>query len=332
MKKRTLFISILLPLLALVGLNSLMGRWKTTLPHVVLQRINAAEKPDYLVLGNSLVMAGMDEAAFHQGLPPGAGNGPMLNTGCGGTFPVETVQFYLAARQKFPRIPCVIMGFLFARLTTETDATWRDLAGNRALFYFADFERGLSYYRPKSWLDEAGFRLTHRLPVVYERLSIWRRVGILRGWMGKWGLSPEKMNRFGRVADSEDNPYPPRSPEALTEECRTALSEHRSLSPPVLDIIRQARAAGSKVFLVHMPLPKARREFFVVDDSWAKYRDYIRTLIEAEGATLVDALEWFSDDEKDFVDNLHLSAAGAAEFSRRLAPIVATEAPKPASR
>jgi hypothetical protein len=38
MTKRTLFISILLPVLALVGFNVLMGRWQTPLPHVVLRK------------------------------------------------------------------------------------------------------------------------------------------------------------------------------------------------------------------------------------------------------------------------------------------------------
>ena len=332
MTKRTLFISILLPVLALVGLNRLMGRWQTPLPHVVLRKIHTAAEPGYLVLGNSLVMAGMDEVAFREGLPPGTGSGPMLNTGCGGTFPAESAQFYFAAQRKFPRIPCVIMGFMFTQLTTPTDATWRDLAGNRALFYFADFERGLSYYHPKSWLEDARFRITHRLPAVYERLSLWRRVGILRERMGECGLRAEKRTSFGRVSDFETDPFQPQSPEALAEECRTALRENRQLSAPVLDIIRQARASGSKVFLVQMPLPKARREYFAIDESWEKYQAHIRTRIESEGASFVNAVDWFSDDGKYFVDNLHVTKSGAAEFSRRLAPIVASTAPKPSSR
>lgn len=326
MTKRTLFISILLPVLTLVGFNSFMGRWNTPPPHVVLRRISDAAEPDYLVLGNSLVIAGVDEAAFRAGLPPQARRGPMLNTGCGGTFPAETVQFYLAAQRKFPHIPCVIMGFMFTQLTTPTDATWLELAGNRALFYFSDFELGLSYYRPKSPLETARFRLTHRLPMVYERLSVWRRVGLLRERMGKWGLPPEKMTSFGRVADFEADPYQPKSPAALADECRTAMDERRSLSPPVLEIIRQAKRTGSKICLVQMPLPKARREYFAVDDSWGKYQNHIRKLIEAEGATLVNALDWFSDDGRYFADNLHLTKTGASEFSQRLAPIVSAEA------
>ena len=326
MAKRTLFISILLPVLTLVGFNSFMGRWNTPPPHVVLRRISDAAEPDYLVLGNSLVIAAVDEAAFRGGLPPQARSGPLLNTGCGGTFPAETVQFHLAAQRKFPHIPCVIMGFMFTQLTTPTDATWRELAGNRALFYFTDFELGLSYYRPKSRLETARFRLTHHLPVVYERLSVWRRVGLLRGRIGEWGLPPEKMTGFGRVADFEADPYQPKSPAALAAECKVALNEHRRLSAPVLEIIRQAKGAGSKVILVQMPLPKARREYFAVDEEWGNYQGHIRSLIEGEGAAFVNAMDWFSDDQRSFADNLHLTRTGAAEFSSRLAPLVAVEA------
>jgi hypothetical protein len=332
MTKRTLFISLLLPVLALVGFNALMGRLSTPLPHVMLRRINTEPEPDYLALGNSQVMAAIDEAAFHRGLTPQARSGPILNTGCGGIFPSETAQFYFAARRRFPSMPCVILGYMFTQLTSPTDASWHDLAGNRALPYFADFDRGLAYYRPKSWIEQAQFRLVHRLPVVYERLSIWRRVGILRDWLGKRGLPAERMTSFGRVADFENDPFQPRSPALLAEDCRTVLNEHRGLSAPVLDIIRQARAAGSSVFLVRMPLPKGRREYFAVDDSWEKYQRHIQNLAEAEGATLVDAIDWFSDDGKYFVDNLHLTAAGAAEFSSRLAPLVSVEAGKPPAR
>ena len=325
MTKRHLLISTLVLLAALGCVNSLVKRSARTVPHGIFDEINRTQAPDYLMLGNSLVAAGVDEIAFRAGLPAHAGTGPILNTGCGGTLPSETIQFYLAARRKFPRLPCVIMGFMFTQLTAPPEAAWHELAGNRALFYYSDFELGLSFYRPGSWLEKTQFQLTRHLPVVYERQSIWRRVELVRRNFEQWGMPREETTRFGRVVDFESDPYQPKSPSALADECRTAVAEHRILSPPVLQIIRQAKAAGSKIFLVQMPLPLARRNHFAVDDAWEKYQNYIRDRVESEGTVFVNALEWFSDDGHFFMDSLHLSKAGAEAFSKRLAPIVAVK-------
>ena len=322
MTKRRLLISFVTLLLILVGFNWLVGRTARALPHLILKQIQGATGADYLVVGNSLVMAGMDDSAFHAALPPQARHGPILNVGCGGIYPSDSLQFYAAAQRRFPRIPCLIMGYMFTQLTDLPDSNWSDLTGNRALFYYSDFELGLSLYHPKSWIETAQLRLTRHLPIVYERMSIWRHVDVVRSKLGSWGLSSKATTRFGKVEDFESDPYQPRSPEALAAQCRIALDEKRNLSSPVLTIIRRARESGTKVFLVAMPMPQTRRTYFTSDGAWERYQGRIRDLLESEGATVVNALDWFSDDERYFVDNLHLGKDGAVAFSDRLARIV----------
>lgn len=323
MAKRHLFIPLLILLGALLGLNALVGIRARTLPRLILQRIERAERVDYLVLGNSLVAAGFRSAAFVEALGKGNEATKLLNTGCGGTLPAETLQFYQAAHGKFPHIPFVIQGTMFTQLTAPTQATWKELTGNRALFYYSDFELGLSLYQPDTALDLLQFHLTRWLPLVYERLSLWRHVELLRRKFDRMGLAAAATTRFGRVSDFETDPFQPANTDILAEECQRVLHQQTGLSPPVLATIRQARETGSTVIFVQMPLPLARRNYFRADGIWADYRTHLRELLEREGAIYIDALDWFSDDHRYFMDNAHLKQAGAEEFSRRMGALIA---------
>lgn len=325
MSKRQLLIPLFVLLTALAGLNVLVGYRARTLPRLILQRIEQAPRADFLALGNSLVAADFRPETFQAALPPGMESEEMLNVGCGGTLPAETLQFYRAASRKFPHIRCVVQGLMFTQLTTSPRAGWKELTGNRAMFYYTDFELGLSLYQPQTWFDTLRFRITRWLPLVYERLNLWRHVELLRRKFDRLGLRAAETTSFGRVSDFEADPFQPATPEVLAEECRRVLREGTGLSRPVLEIIRQARRAGSTVIFVQMPLPLARRDYFHADGVWADYRRHLRDLLQAEGAIYVDALDWLSDDSRYFMDNAHLKRAGAEEFSRRIAPIIAAK-------
>lgn len=323
MPKRQLIVPLVILLAALAGLNAWVGFRARTLPRLILQRIEQAPRADFLALGNSLVAADFRPETFQAALPTGMESQVMLNAGCGGTLPAETLQFYHAASKKFPHIRCVVQGLMFTQLTTPSRARWKDLTGNRAMFYYADFELGLSQYEPQGTFDTLQFRLTRWLPLVYERLNLWRHVELLRRKFDRLGLRAAETTSFGRVSDFETDPFQPANPEVLADECRRVLNEGAGLSRPVLETIRQARRAGSTVIFVQMPLPLARRNYFHADGVWADYRLRLRDLLHAEGAIYIDALDWISDDARSFMDNAHLKRAGADEFSRRIAPIIA---------
>ncbi len=323
MAKKRLLISTLVLVVALLGFNWFIGRTARTWPRILLKDVAAARDVSMLLLGNSLMASGFDEAAFRAASPAPKSPGAILNAACGATLPVEHLQFYHVAKKENPRIPLIIYGFFLDQLTSPTDADWRDLSGNRAMFYYADFELGLSLYHPKNAFETFQFRATRHLPSVYERLNIWRRVELLRRKFDRWGLPSETATRFGRAADFAGGVFQPKDSAAFSDACRKAVREHTPLSVPVKSILSQARAAGSKVIVIEMPLPLARRRFFGSDGAWKPYRDYVRGLIESEGAVLLDALDWYSDDARYFADDLHLNPAGAADFSQRLAAFMA---------
>jgi hypothetical protein len=314
------FVPLFAVLLAMAGFNWFVGRYSRTAPRLVLQRIQHAPIADYLVLGNSLAECGFDPVAFCAALLPPWNSGKMLNVACGGTLPSETLQFYVASQRRFSHIPLVLYGFMFTQLNAPPKATWSDLVGNRAMLYYSDFELGLKVYEPHLF-DALAMRLTRHFPLIYERLNIWRRVELLRRKFDRLGLPAEETTRFGRVADFVNDPFQPANPDVFMKECRRIVDEKGELSFPVREIIKRARVSGSEIVFVGMPLPKARRGYFDASGAWAEYREYLARLIANEHAQYIDALEWFSDDKRYFVDNLHLSEEGAAEFSRRVALI-----------
>ena len=323
MAKKRLLISTLVLVAALLGFNWFIGRTARTWPRILLREVAGARSVGTLLLGNSLMASGFDETAFREASQAPKDPAPILNAACGATLPAEHLQFYEVAKKGSPRIPVIIYGYLFDQLTAPTDAGWRELSGNRAMFYYADFELGLSLYHPKNAIEILQFRATRHLPVVYERLNIWRRVELLRRKFDRWGLPDEGTTRFGRAADFAGGAFQPKDSAAFSEACRKAVRERAPLSVPVKAIMSQARAAGSRVIVIEMPLPLARRLFFGSDGVWQPYREHVRDLIKGEGGTCIDALDWYSDDARYFADDLHLNPMGAADFSRRLAPLVA---------
>lgn len=325
MAKKRLLISTLALVAALLAFNWFIGRTARTWPRILLRDVAAACSVGTLLLGNSLMASGFDEAAYRAASPEARDAAPILNAACGATLPAEHLQFYQSAKKDNPHIPLLIYGYLLDQLTAPTDADWRDLSGNRAMFYYADFELGLSLYHPKNAMEIFQFRATRHLPAVYERLNLWRRVELLRRKFDRWGLPDEAATRFGRAADFAGGVFQPKDAAAFSAACRKAVRERAPLSVPVRAILSQARAAGSKVIVIEMPLPLARRNFFGSDGAWKPYREYVRGLIESEGGTCLDALDWYSDDARYFADDLHLNAAGAADFSKRLAAVIAAQ-------
>jgi hypothetical protein len=322
MAKKRLFISSLVLVVGLLGFNWFIGRTARTWPRIVLREVADARGIGTLVLGNSLLASGFHEASYRAASLAPNDPAPIVNAACGATLPAEHLQFYQLAKKGSPRIPLIIYGYLLDQLTAPTDASWRDLSGNRAMFYYADIELGLSLYHPKNALEAFLFRATRYFPAIYERLNIWRRVEILRRQFDRWGLPDEATTRFGRAADFAGNAFQPMRNAAFSDTWRKAVASQVSLSVPVKSIISQARATGSKVIVIEMPMPLAQRRYFGSDGAWKPYRDYVRKLIEREGGTYLDALDWYSDDARYFADDLHLNPLGAVGFSKRLASFV----------
>ena len=68
-----------------------------------------------------------------------------------------------------------------------------------------------------------------------------------------------------------------------------------------------------------MPMTSKHRQNFNSSDSWKSYFNYVQGLLKINDVEVVDALDWIEDSL--FEDHLHLSEAGAIEFSKRLAKL-----------
>ena len=267
----------------------------------------------HLALGNSLMAAGFDSSAFDQYL--GSPNAVAFNAGLGSSYPVEHLILLRRALRDHSTINTVIYGFFDLQLTDNSAVTTSDLVGNRAASYYLEPDIALEYYR-MSPRDRLAFELLRHVPMFVDRAAIWARVEQARRAMAQIGLPVVATNRFGQVSDFAL--LEARSSANFNGQCERALRETPELSAPVRQIIRQSQARGARVVIVEMPMSEYHRRTFYSVPGWVQYRDHVRALVEANGATYVAASDWIAD-PSEFADHLHLAPSGAQDFSRKLA-------------
>ena len=124
---------------------------------------------------------------------------------------------------------------------------------------------------------------------------------------------------MGRAVDFAMLEYP--SAPAFVAECGRA--SRNPLIPSVVEIARQAAAAGSKVYFVEMPMPPAHVKTFYDEPAWDGYRTHLKSMLGGLGSTYIDASHWMPG-ESSFIDPLHLSWEGSQAFSRRLGEYLRT--------
>jgi hypothetical protein len=82
-------------------------------------------------------------------------------------------------------------------------------------------------------------------------------------------------------------------------------------------MLRIARDRRAKLLLVEMPMTARHRRLSYDTPGWLLYRRHLEALACQEGGGYLSAADWVGDEH--FSDVVHLNAAGAAVFSRRLA-------------
>jgi hypothetical protein len=169
--------------------------------------------------------------------------------------------------------------------------------------------------------DRLAFELLRHVPMFVDRAAIWERVERARRAMAQIGLPIVATNRFGQVSDFAL--LEARSSANFNRQCEHALRETPELSAPVKQIIMQSRLRSARVVVVKMPMSEYHRRTFYSVSGWLQYRDHVRELVEANGATYVAASHWIAD-QSEFADHLHLAPSGAQNFSRRLAVYLRT--------
>jgi hypothetical protein len=238
-----------------------------------------------------------------------------VNAGLGSSYPVEHLMILKDAYRSHLRVGRLLYGFFDFQLTSLPETSPQDLIGNRAMLYYFEPDAVARYYH-WSAADQFAFYMMRLFPAIQERGVIWEKVERLRREMSREGMPSQATNRFGNVRDFavlEAN-----SASLFEQECRREVTDRQQFSKPILDMLRLARQRGSRLEVVEMPMHPSHQQRFYSTAAWRSYRQYLREILHAEGASYIEAGGWIQN-ENSFMDNVHLNHSGAEAFSRKLA-------------
>lgn len=305
---------------ALAGILVLFGAldWEVarqaanTVPRWTMGRVRQATGAQVLAMGNSLIGVGFKEPSFDGGMGLDKQSGS-ISVAMGGSSAIEQLLMLRYALRQGMRPRVVLFGFFDFTLTHPLEYTTSDLIGNRAMLYYIEPEYARGFYR-LSLHDGAEFEIMRHFELFVDRGTVWERVELWRRALAQQGMPPEKTNEMGRAVDFAMLEYP--SQAEFVAECGRA--SRNPLIPSVREIALQAEAAGAKVYFVEMPMPPEHVRLFYEQPQWSGgYRAHLQQMLGELGAKYIDASHWMPD-ENSFEDPLHLSYAGAQEFSKRL--------------
>lgn len=318
--KRRLFIPLAIVLVILAAYNVLIyfAAKKTQRQHLLSVIDHLPPSTECIFLGNSLIEAGCDAAAFQSAWPQSSATPLSVNLGLGATTPVE---HYLILKRAFSQpvhIKYVIYGFFDDQLNSTASGNWDDLIGNRAFSYYFP-QDAASFYEPHSRLAGYRMELTEHIPMLAERSSLWDKVELFRRQLDQIGLPKQKVNRFGRVADF--NALEAKDVPSFTSRCDAIVRARKNLSAPIQAMIDLAHQHGAKFYFVEMPMSPRHRQTFYSLPVWARMRSYLQSLASRNDVTYIAASDWVREGT-DFEDTVHLNEQGARAFSARLATVL----------
>ena len=312
MSKRQFILSVAGMLVVLVALNgAIASATRNSVPRRVMALARESTRAVVMGLGNSLMGAGFDAAAFDKGMGISRETSA-ANLALGASTPVEQLLLLRYALRQGMRPKLLIYGFYDFQLSAPIAIATRDLIGNRAMLYYLEPEYAQRFYYMTAH-DRVEFELMRHVPMMVDRGAVWARVELFRRRLSQQGMPEEIANRYGRVTDFTLLESASESDFAQT--CEEASG--RGFISAANEIIRQATEAGIKVVFVEMPMNPDHVRRFYDTSAWEKYRAHIETLLAADGVIYVDASDW-EPKESLFGDHLHLNDAGAVQFSERL--------------
>ncbi len=329
MTSRRMYSSVGILLLLVVACNGLIYHvaQRSQRRQMLVRLDHLAANTGLIFLGNSLVEAGCDPAAFAAGWPGPEPPPHTINLALGATSPVEHYLILHRALQAPCRPRYLFYGFFDDQLSTRARGDWSELVGNRAFSYYFP-EEAAGFYAPGSRLKAWELRLIGDIPMLVDRSSLWGKVEVARLGIEDIGVPKHKINRFGRVDDF--SALEAKDLESFNSRCAAVIRAHAGFSPAVQAILRLAREAGMRPILVGMPLPFRHRQIFYSSPAWAEVRMYYQELARQAEAQYLDASDWVKDDTL-FEDATHLSPDGAKVFSKELAAAFARIRPGNAS-
>ena len=314
---KSLFVPLGILFLVLVGYNVLIHHTaKSTYRHHLLTSLSEIPlDTDFLFLGNSLVEAGCDPAAFRAAWPLTHSEPKPMNIALGATSPVEHYLILKHALERPVHPKFLIYGFFDDQLNAPVRGDWADLVGNRAFSYYFPDEAAALYF-PASSFKKWQMRVIGHIPMLAERSSFWGKVELLRRDIEDVGMPKQQTTRYGRVKDfaaleAADLP-------SFNQRCDTIISQRAGFSPAIRKIVELAQEHRITLVLLEMPMPSQHRNIFYSSPAWIQTRAYLQVLARRNHAVYVCASDWIKD-EQAFEDATHLNEQGAKQFSAKLA-------------
>jgi hypothetical protein len=312
--KRKLAFTAAVLLAGLLGMNiAMVYLTRDSIPHRLIRHVRSFQSATVLAVGNSLIADDFNEPAFDASAGFTTPGGGAVDIGLGATEPAEHLILlrYALAQGLRPRI--VVYGFYDFQLTEPVAFTNGDLIGDNAMAYYVEPSYGRRIYG-FSLRDELEFRAMHRIPMFVERGSVWARIEILRRRLAQQGLPFERNDPIGRASDFSI--LESQSSKEFGDKCEASMN--LPLTPAVRELMRQSNESGATVSIVEMPMRQRHRALFYDTGCWNEYVTHLRSLLGNDRVNFIDASAWI-EDEGLYKDALHLSVAGAEQFSRRLA-------------
>jgi hypothetical protein len=263
-------------------------------PRILAARLQKASNNDYLFLGNSLILAGIDtDVCSKQRLT-------CMNAGIGSTQSSEHAAIAQEAIASGVRGK-LIYGFMDLTLSESPEPGWQ---GNRSIaFHLKNVNITESY--GLNGVSRYDFILRQNVPLLTYQDSLWAKV-----------VRQSATNTFRRASDFsglEDG-----SSERFAARVRKAMAKTWLLCPEVMRLLNAAAKDGREVVFVVMPMPAKHRNAYYRTPDWQAYLDRLATELDTLGARLVNMDEMALD--SDFSDAVHLSPSGATAFTEFLLP------------
>jgi hypothetical protein len=282
-----------------------------TISRRLLAETREATHTQIIALGNSLMRSGFVPETFAPSASPQE-KSSAFNLAMGASTPVEQLLLFRAGLQSFTSPRLLLYGFYDFQLTDPISFANSDIIGNHDILYYQEPRFARRYYQMNRY-DAAAFEVDRRASLLAERGAVWAKVELLRRSLGQQGMPAQSSNQFGRAADF--TLLEAKNREEFEQHC--AAASRTRLNGPVAEMIREAQEKGIQVVFVVMPLPPKHVLAFYDSAGWNAYQQHIRRLLAAQDVAYLDASRWIPDASK-FGDALHLTPAGAEEFSRRL--------------
>lgn len=315
---RSPLVSLLLTAaLVLAALNIALAAWSHRLPYEIkLETIRAAQDPNLLIVGNSLLAGHIDEQALEQAEAEHGVAVRPLNSALGASEPPEQRLLFNYASGIHPGIRELVVGIYDFQLTAPDHTRLADLVGNRMVgtdkrFPLSEVASAYGFGRA----DRIKLELLRDVPMAANRANIWKYVELLRRRMDAMGMPYVATNSFGRVDDFAA--LEARSPEAFDAQAEAFLQHPEAFNSSYESIFGDARRANMSCVIVVMPASPWHRRVFYARASWSRYLAALERLAAERGILVIDASDWFLA-EQDFVDRFHMTLPAAHDFSLRL--------------